>query len=408
MRKAVVAIFGAVLLIVAGIAGGITWGLARVTLHPALLIQHADGNLVVQDSRGRLRPLTTDADGRGRIYAYPVPAPDERSVAYVATVHGTTAVSSSLVVQSLEGDRRTVFDSSTSHPFYLHWSPDSGQIAFLASDTAASMLLRTVNTSGDPAPQQVVPGDPSYFAWTPDSKRLLLHTGGHAPGGYLSLWGFGDKAPRKFQAAPALFQAPAWLADGHTAIAVIAGDDGVALVRLSEDGKVQQRLARTDTGMLFTVAPDSKQIAYVPVEGRSLGNLHIVGVDGKGEREIQTGLAVAFWWAPDSKRIAYITLPKDDGPSTIALRTQEQPPTLFWNVLEMESGQTRALKRFVPSAPFFNVLPYFDQYAQSIRVWDRMGRRLVYADETGVWTLDVRDGTTTKIDQGVLAMWIER
>ena len=81
---------------------------------------------------------------------------------------------------------------------------------------------------------------------------------------------------------------------------------------------------------------------------------------------------------------------------------------LEWHVLDVATGRTRALKRFVPTQEFFSLLPFFDQYAQSIRLWDKMSRRLVYADTAGVWTLDVESREATRVAPGVIGLWIER
>ncbi len=406
MRRVVIIILTLVLLVLAGIGGGVAWWIRRDGPAPVLLIQHDDGNLILADEQGELRPLTTDADGRSRFYAFPVPAPDGRSVAYVETLHGTDVVTSSLVVQRLHGDPRSVFDSPTSRPFYLHWSPDGKQIAFLASDHD-TMLLRTVNTIGNPAPQEVILGQPSYFSWTPDSQRLLLHTNGSTPQDSLALWTLGDKTPRRLDTHPALFQAPAWLSDGHSAIAAVADGQGVALARLGEDGRIQKRMASTQAGMLFVVSPDGTQVAYVPVGAGSAGNLHLVAVDGTGDQEIASGPVVTCLWSPGGKRLAFITLAGHAGTGTVALR-QEAPPRLVWNVFDLGSHSIRPLKSFVPSTEFLGLLPFYDQYAQSIRLWDKAGRHLVYADERGVWTLDVESSAAARVDAGVVGMWIER
>ena len=405
MRRVVVAVLTLVFLLLGGLVAAATWWLGRNGPPPELLIQRADGNLLLADAEGQVRPLTTDADGRERIYAFPVPAPDGRSIAYVETLHATQAVTSSLVVHHVRTGRRAVFDSTDLRPFFLHWSPDSRQIAFLSSERGG-MVLHTVNVEGTPALQRVTPGQPSYFSWSPDSRRLLLHTGTFGPQGSLSTWALGDDKPRIWSSQPALFQAPSWLDDGRTAIAVVVEDGAAALVRTGEDGTIQQRVATAGLGMLFVIAPDSRQIAYVPLSRNDRGNIHIVGVDGASDREVNTGPVLTFLWSPDGKRIAYITEADDETPA-VAFRAQPAP-SLAWNVLEVATGETRTFKSFVPSAEFLNVLPFFDQYAQSIRLWDKSGERLVYADRDGVWTLDVATGAAVRVDSGVLGMWIER
>lgn len=406
MRRAVVATITLSGMILGIVAAGLGWWIARGSTEPVVLIQQADGNLLLADGRDRLRPLTHDADGARQSYAFPVPAPDGRSVAYVSTVHGSGVVTSSLIVEELRSDRRTIFQSTSDRPFYLHWSPDSQQIAFLASN-GHGMILRTVNTAGEPAARVVTPGEPSYFAWTPDSRRLLLHTGGDPPDGSLAVFALGDSAPRKWKTAPGSFRAPAWLDDGHTAVAVVAADGGPALARVRDDGTVIQRLVTAERGMVFVVAPAGKQLAYVPLEPRRFGNLHIVALDGSRERELGTGPALTALWSPDGTRIAYITFADDGDTQAISTRAQAAPK-LAWHVLDVASGRSTRLATFVPSAEFFNLLPFFDQYAQSIRLWDKMSRRLMYADERGVWTLDVKTGEAHRLASGVLGMWIER
>src|SRR5690349_16984236 len=97
MRRAVLVVLGLVILVLGGI-GGVAWWLGRAAPAPDLLIQQADGNLVLLKEPDQFRPLTTESDGRQRIFAFPVPSPDGRAIAYVDTLHSTGGVTSSLVV----------------------------------------------------------------------------------------------------------------------------------------------------------------------------------------------------------------------------------------------------------------------------------------------------------------------
>ena len=404
MRRAVLVILLAVVVVIAGTSAGVALWLRRYGPPPELLIQRADGNLALLDAQGQRRQLTTDADGRTRSYGFPTPAPNGRSVAYVETVRTTDAISSSLVVHRLQGARRVLFGSRDAQPFYLYWSPDSAHIAFLTGDTGG-MMLRTVNAQGTPVPQQIIPGQPSYFSWTPDSRRLLLHTGGSAPGGSLSLWSIGDDMPRTWETQPSMFQAPAWLEDGRTAVAAITDGPDAALARLDDAGNVLQKLATSRSGMLFVMSPSRELVAYVPLSIGGAGNLRIVGVDGNGDREAIATPVLTFLWSPDSTKLAFLTTASETD-RTVAFKAQATL-TLRWNVLDLPTGEARALKSFEPTEAFLNLLPFFDQYAQSIRLWDQASRRLVYADPAGVWTLDVVSGEAARIDEGVLGMWME-
>ena len=404
MRRAVLAVLILVMLVIAGIGGGLAWWVERAGADPELLIQRADGNLLLVNPDGETRLLTADADGRLRLYAHPVPAPDGRSIAYVQTLHSTSVVTSSIVVHRLRGSRRTVYESIESRPFYLHWSPDGRHLAFLSGDPDG-MVLRAVNTRGEPAAQRVILGNPSYFAWTPDGQRLLLHTGGSRPTGSLAVWTLGDTEPRRLASPPAIFQAPGWLENGQVPVVAVPQGDESALARLDTDGEVLQQVASSPGGMIFIVAPGGGTIAYITLGEGRVGTLWSVAADGTGGRQIAEGPVLTFVWSPDGSRIAYLIAAEDDDVQAAALRAQTDL-RLTWYVFDLARGETRQLQTFRPSAEFLNLLPFFDQYAQSIRLWDAAGERLVYADEDGVWTLDVTTGDAQQAGTGVLGMWI--
>lgn len=406
MRRVVVIILGFVILVLASITGGVVWWLGRAGPAPELLLQQEDGNLILVTQPGQSRALTTDADGSRRIFAFPVPSPDGRTIAYVDTLHGTDGVTTSLVTLTVRGTHRVLFESDESQPFYLYWSPDSRHIAFLTGGQQG-MFLRAVNVVGQPVPQQVIAGQPSYFAWTPDSKGLLLHTGGSAPDGTLGTWKLGDTEPHTWEPRPSMFQAPAWIDEGRSAIAAITDGANAALARLDAQGAVQQILAPARSGMLFVVAPTGDEVAYLPLTLGTPGNLHIIGVDGTADREVTSTPAITFWWSPDGTHIAYLTVGQADDANAVALTTQDEIE-LTWHVLDVASGTRRTLTTFTPSETFLTLLPYFDQYAQSIRLWDKAGRRLVYAAHDGIWTVDTTTGTTTRAGDGILGMWIQR
>ena len=121
--------------------------------------------------------------------------------------------------------------------------------------------------------------------------------------------------------------------------------------------------------------------------------------------------------AADGGQIAYLTLTRSTqgaapGPQTIALQGDEL--RLRWNVADIATGQTRALTTFIPSDAFANLIPFFDQYARSLRVWSPDSRSLVYGvDEgpqsDGIYVVDVAPGATLRrIASGALGVWSTR
>lgn len=390
---------------VGGLSGGYWYTSTPAERTWPIVIQQTDGNLVLSDEQGQTRPLTTDADGQRLAYLFPTPAPDGRSVAAVAVRHAAASASAALVVVGVDGQRTTLFDQPDRSPFYLSWSPDSAKIAFLTS-TTGGMALHAALSNGQEQPRQIAPGQPSYFAWSPNSQRLLLHIGGSArEGGSLQLYEWGAVEPQPLTAQPGRFQTPGWLPDGQRALAVVQQDDGAALATIDAGGAVEQRLTSVTDSTLFVPAPDATHIAYVTLSSEGTGRLHVLRSDGSDKREIDATTVVTCFWSPNSQRLAFLSVVPND--IQTAARAQ-RVPQLRWSVLTLADGQVRDFAPFEPSVTFLSLLPFFDQYAQSHRVWDRAGSRLLYADDTGVNTLDVTTGQSQRIGPGVLGLWMEQ
>ncbi len=77
----------------------------------------------------------------------------------------------------------------------------------------------------------------------------------------------------------------------------------------------------------------------------------------------------------------------------------------------MPDGEPRPLAAFRPTRSFLFIVPYFDQYAQSIRFWSPDGRYLVYSDQetsrqAGIWVADaVGEEPPRRLADGTLAIW---
>lgn len=397
-------VLGALLAITAGSAGaGRLWYAARAAGQWPILVQQADGNLRLVNQQGQGRQLTTDADGQQLSYLYSAPAPDGQSVATVAIRNNPQNPSTVLMVHSLDGRRATLFDDPDHSPFYLSWSPDSRKVAFLAS-SGMGMTLHAVAANGEEQAKEIAPGGPSYFAWSSDSERLLMHIGGGTPLDSLLVYQWGAEKPEIIDAKLAYFNTPTWLSNDQQALVALQQDGDAALAAIDTQGKVVQQLVKLKTGTLFIPSPDAKQIAYVSLAEGSIGHLHVVDVDGKNDRTISRIPTLTFFWSPQGDKLAFLTVAQD----VQAISTRQQFPSVRWNVLTLADGKLAAYEPFVPSAAFTSLLPYFDQYAQSIRLWDRTGSQLLYASDEGVHVIDVVNQRTQRVSDGVLGMWMER
>lgn len=403
MRRLVRPLSMIVALVLGILSAGAIWTTDGTQPGWSIVVQRRDGNLMLIDEQGQTRALTTDANGQSILYRLPTPAPDGRSVATIALRHGVTYTSSSLVVHPLDGPPTTLYTQENSHPFYLSWSPDSSKIAFLANDPRG-MILRGVQIDAQSEATLIAPGQPSYFAWSPDSSRLLLHIGGAAPSGSLQIYAWGTDKPRPLTAMPALFQAPIWFPDGKQALAVVTQSSGAALAMLDMQGSITRQIAAVSASTMFVSTPDASRIAYITFGENAPGELHVLQVADGNDRVIRSGVVTCFW-SPTGDALAFLTLPDRGEAQTIA---QTQPNLrVRWNVLRLSDGDLRSFDLFTPSREFLELLPFFDQYAQSIRLWDLTGSRLLFATADGVYTLDVASGETRLVGKGVLGVWLD-
>lgn len=368
-----------------------------------ILIQQADGNLLLADERGAHRPLTTDADGQRLTYMFAAPAPDGRSVASVA-VRSAPTPSTALIVHGLDGSYATLYQQANSDPFYLAWSPDSQKLAFLTSRTSG-MLLHAVASNGATPAQALAPGIAAYFAWSPNSQRLLMHMSDGPPFGSLKLYEWGSAVPQSLDTDLAFFRAPLWL-DGQRALVSVPQSKGAALATIDHTGKLLQQIIDVDEATVFVTAPNGQYIAYMSYQGIYPGQLHVSRTDGSEEHRYDPAPALTFFWSPQGDRLAFLTLVT--GPSSTPASTAQRQPQLRWNVLTIGDGSVRSYDPFVPTEQFVSLLPYFDQYAQSVRLWDANGLRLLYAAQEGVYVLDVQTGATHKVSPGVLGFWMDQ
>ena len=107
----------------------------------------------------------------------------------------------------------------------------------------------------------------------------------------------------------------------------------------------------------------------------------------------------AFFWSPDGTKL--LSLLPEVAPGRIWFR---------WGV--WEDGSSFSTGRFVPSLEFSrDYLQFFEQYAQSMRLWSPDGSAFVYAGEeesggSGIWIQPAtQDTAPVRLADGVVASW---
>jgi Tol biopolymer transport system component len=405
-----------------------------------------DSNIYVSDPTSGTTTAVTHDGGKQHAYNYPAWSPDSRRLAFVGyTLDGENLSEGSLFTAAPSGDKLTpVYKAPDHFPFYLYWSPDSQHVAFLADKEAGRLALNVAQTDAPDSTKELDTGAPLYWAWAPDSSQMFTHVGGTRADNSdarLALLPFGSNQSRHaLDALPGSFQAPQWASSGSILYSAQDGDKQV--IALSDaQGKETKKLVEYKGRASFALAPDGKMVAYLLTDAATqlphFGPLRVVNVQDGKIHVVSQSPVLAFLWSPNSQKLAYLTVTlgnnsSPEGPTNfdvpsvqpeVASREPEkfsnapsfnqsgQPRVqLHWQVWDSVAGGTRTVASFVPTTSFLNVIPYFDQYANSSTFWSPDSQFLVYTartDERGdVWIADATGANPPrKIGEGVIAFW---
>ena len=167
---------------------------------------------------------------------------------------------------------------------------------------------------------------------------------------------------------------------------------------------------------LAFIAPDvlARQVT-LPV-----GPLRLMAADSGDVRTILAGSNVAFFWAPDGRTIAALQIGPpggnnvaDSGSSAVLAAAVAPPPGLALRLVFVDagSGAIRGQRAVRVTDTFAGqLLPYFDQYALSHRVWSSDSASIVLPvvadDGTSRILVVPADGSDAReVAAGVMAFW---
>jgi len=398
-----------------------------------------DTRLAIVDAEGRL--MTTDASGgavvaygrAGIRYAFPAWSPDGSRVAALATDAGGSAIhvfATGAPGAAAANDPVEVYRAADRPPFYVYWASDGRRLTFLTTEPDG-IALRIVPADGSAPAAIIRQGAPMYWAWT-NGDRLLVHSG-EGPNGFLGEIGGDGSAAQPFATEHGGFRAPALSHDERYRAFVMPGagagggfeTPGTAatahVVVESTNGS-----SHTDVpvfgGAALGFGPRSDELAFIaPAKaGRAVtlpvGPLRVVDAASGAVRNALAGSVVAFFWSPDGTTLAALQL-VEPGDDKIASARSVTPVatapglTLRLVFVDVGSGGVRS-QSVVRVGDLFTtqVLPYFDQYALSHRVWAADGSAIalpVVADDRSTSLLVIRaDGSDARrVAAGVVGFW---
>ena len=390
---------------------------------PTSLIAYVDtdGNIytIAPDGSGR-RAVTRDRPAQGGPYNTLAWSPDGQ-LAFMTSADHDSAL---FAVRPGSGDRTQVFSGSADEaPFYLYWSPDSQQLAFLTSSPSRMKLWLAESHHADSA-QTIATGSPSYFSWSPDSQSLLMHVGGtqrDSADARVAIFQTSPSETTKLPDAPGSFQAPAWSPDGTRFLLARQNDQGNDELVLAE-GDSRSVLASSHTGLMFTWSPRGNRIAFARpslATGLLFDSVVVLDVESQQQRAVARGEIAAFFWSPDGEQLAVLSIDESNlrpqsRSSWLTVRDNQQssPVRLAWSVINAVDGTAVDLPAFHPTDSFLTLIPYFDQYAQSLSLWSPDSRYLLYADLDTRNQPAIRVVDTTqpgqpaqRLAEGIFAAW---
>jgi TolB protein len=407
---------------------------ASVGLSGRIAYIGADYNVYHLDlENNRLTRLTDDAaldSDTPRVYHWPTWSADGR-LAYFLTARekdkdGASANIRFAAYISDDGIKpgRQAYSAQNENFQYAFWSPrncsggnNCRDLAVLLSGETDGLYLEILRDGISPAADRIIGTTvpPFYFSWSPDGTRMLWHSADEG----LTIF---DAANREttniLPDVPGAFGAPAWSpVDDRLLYGTIGSSHEQVNIVIGTIDQTHVLVPDLTGPAAFSWSPDGNNVAYIGREG-----LLVVADTVTGEMIAQSSAAdiLAFFWSPDNKYIAYVTVAESpafnaSAPGTFPVSFAQQEHTaisLTWSVLTVETGTTRHYSTFQPTDEMLYLLRFFDQFAQSHRIWSPDSAHIVYShfmpgNQPVISILDIVqvDSVPFTIATGVNAVW---
>lgn len=396
-----------------------------------LAVIDLNGNLIIYDSEGQNPfPITTDADGRTKIYQMPTWSTDGRLAFFGVSVDRADPYSLRMfVVEDVQvgAPYQVAYSSQDEVLTYAYWAPADcpegacRDLALLYTPPDRNMLGVRLIRDSDGAFEviEVARGAPFYYSFAPDGKRMLWHRFGRR----LELY---DVATNRVEATlPDLsgtFQAPMWSpVDGDERLLFAvqsANNPELSDLVIAEGDSRLTLLSDLPAPLAFAWSPDGTQVALTS----AFGALQVLEASsGRLIASSQVGQTVAHFWSPQGDKIAFLSLRRPAATRSTsfsgnghapAAAQQGELPQISWYILEVATGAEYALDSFTPTREMIYFLNFFEQFARSHSFWSADGRHLAYGAlvaERG--TAEVRmvaaseGGRVQKVADGVIGVW---
>lgn len=263
---------------------------------------------------------------------------------------------------------------------YAYLISEGGSVALYLADMVGGNNADAVIRSES---RLALTGSSIYYAWEPDGSAFLSYQNGRDLAVYnadsLSL-------RRSFVEQPGFFQTPVWLNTVDDAYIIAERDNGMNELSLIE-GDTRRTLARAIPGMAyFALSPDDSTLAYTHRAPGHLGNLRLVDVATGEVESLLIEDTFAFFFSPDSSKLAVVALESHsdlpESPNGVEARPPSQDGTVLftWYIVDLATREFERIAPFLPTDEQFYIFSYFDQYANSHRLWSPDSQALVWVE----------------------------
>lgn len=375
-----------------------------------------DGALSTMDDGGGSR---VDYPAPGIFFGFPAWSPDGSRIAVTGQGPNDTAIYVFTVPQdgsaspATGGDPVVIYRSADRPPFYLYWMPDSRGVAFLATE-ATDISLRIAPADGSApldgsGPGAIIRvGAPLYYDWV-DAGRLLLHVGSGSAA-FVGEVGLNGKPVTPALPGTGIFRSASVSRDGRYLAYVRSNADGSGQLVVAARGAGGSHAMPVFGFAAFVFDPAGDTLASIaadktgdPATVVPIGPLRLIDPATGAVRTLLDDSVVAFFWSPDGRTIAALRLARS-GDDQVTAGTgvvlagavvpgpfgggvgQAPGVAVRLTFVDVATGVARP-DRVVRLADHFvdQLLPYFDQYALSHRLWspDSASILLPLVDATG-------------------------
>jgi TolB protein len=356
-----------------------------------------DANVYTFDTVNNTRNQLTDDASDTKFYQWPTWATDGRLAFFGVTLDENGEFTTDVLVSPDGAEKGELVYTGANEAFnYAYWSPRNclldttcRDLAILfSSQEAGGLFVELIRDSQEPSSIRLGTGGPFYYSWSPDGNQMLWQRNNQR----LDIYDVTEEEIiDTLEISPGLFQAPSWSPVDDRLLFGTLGENGESTNLVIQANNELRVLAEGLTGAVsFAWSPDGNYVAYRTVERDRIGALFILdAITGEVAAQSNVSGVIAFFWSPNSEHIAYLTLATPPGSFNAKpvggqqpLRLAQAASGLAWSVLDVDDGSIRRYGSFMPTQEMVYMLRFFDQFAQSHRIWSPDSRHLVYGEVT--------------------------